>query len=356
MAKAGSGIPMNALVAVLFGGERFLALEHTRVLRDALKQKHGEVDVVMFDGASAGPADILDECRSLGLMVTHKLVIVDRADDLLKTKGEGDEDGDAPAPPAVTPFGRAGGKSPRELFEAYCESPEPAATLLLRAEKWLTKTKLHSAIVGAGGPGAAVECAPLSDNEAARWAAERARAVCGVTLNPDAAARLVDAIGTDMSRLDSEIGKVSVTLMARGVAEGKPAGPITLALVNEMVGESREEEAWSLQQALLSGDPARAMADLHRALEISRHNPVLVNIVYLDLCKKLDGLCRGAPVKLWGAAAQAIQGAARSLGPQTTARMLHTAVQADVKLKSGQADPVRLMESVTLQFARRLGR
>lgn len=354
MAKA-PAIPIGAPVVVLHGEERFLHLEHTRLLRDALKKAHGEVDVVVFDGATASPADVLDECRSLGLMVTHKLVIVDAADDLLKAKGE-DGEADAPAPAAVA-LGRAG-KSARELFEAYCASPEPAATLLLRAESWLTKTKLHAAILSAGG--AAVECAPLGDGEAARWAIECARAAHGVTLNPDAAGRLVAAIGTDMARLDSEIGKLSLTLLAgaqgAGGGGGQPSGPITLALVNEMVGESREDEAWSLQQAVLSGDPARAMADLHRALEIARHNPVLVNIVYLDLCKKLDGLCRGAPIRLWGASASAIQGASRALGPLTTARMLNTAVQADVKLKSGQADPVRLMESVTLQFASRLGR
>lgn len=349
MAK-GSGQSVGP-VMIVAGPERFLHLEHTREIREALRAAHGDVDVVTFAGGSSRVADILDECRSMGLMVTHKLVIVDEADELLKIKGEGDDDEAAPA--------AAGGtRTARELLEAYCAAPESAATLLLRAAVW-RKGKLDAAVEKAGGR--FIECPELTDLAAMKWAAGRAGHY-GVTLGPDAATALVQTLGTDLGRLDSELGKLALVLAARG----QDRGAISAALVHELVGESREDEVWTLQSGLLSGDASAALKNLHSALEVARHNPVLVGIAYIDLCRKLDGLARGLAageneralmgrLKIWNGADRLIP-AARTLRPAGTARLFKAAVEADVKQKTGQGDPVRLLEGLTVEVCSALRR
>ncbi|MGH7131465.1 MAG: DNA polymerase III subunit delta [Phycisphaerales bacterium] len=346
MAKsAASSIPPAAPIAVLYGEERFLQLDHTERHRAALTKAHEEIDTVVFDGQSTNPADILDECRSLSLMQRHKLVIVDNADLLLKAA---DDDGDAPGVPTLGRRGHAE-RTAREMFETYAKSPEPSACLLLRAGAWRAGN-LDKAIAAAGGT--VVECEPYAPQQAMDWAAERAKARHRAAIEPDAAALLVDNLGTDLGRLDSELGKLALIAATRNAS--KPA--ITRALVSEMVGFSREEEAWSLQRDLLGNDANHALSNLHDALNVSRHNPVLINLVYLDLARKLDGVCRAVAageqprVRLWGESARIIPEAARRMKPAQTAALLQAAVQADHRQKSGQGDPVHILEALTLKF------
>ena len=66
-------------IVVLHGRELFLLWEWSRMLAERLREAHGDVGVVRFDGASAPVAEVLDELRSFGLLEPHKLVIVDDA-------------------------------------------------------------------------------------------------------------------------------------------------------------------------------------------------------------------------------------------------------------------------------------
>src|SRR4051794_25098969 len=62
---------------ILHGKEAYIRLERTSQLRDALAKAFGGVDTVTFNGSTTSAADVLDECRSFGLIAQHKLVIVE---------------------------------------------------------------------------------------------------------------------------------------------------------------------------------------------------------------------------------------------------------------------------------------
>src|SRR5207253_8118234 len=62
-----------------------LSLHDALPICELLTKAHGEIDSFRFDGASASAAEVLDECRTFGLMRQQKLVIVDNADALLKS-------------------------------------------------------------------------------------------------------------------------------------------------------------------------------------------------------------------------------------------------------------------------------
>ena len=335
--KGAAALTAEARIVILHGKERFLQDMHLRNLRDALAAEHGAdgVDTVRFDGASATAADILDECRSFGLMQQHKLVVVDGADQLLKA--------DADEKPA------RGHVSARQAMEHYAEQPSDAATLVLRAETW-RPGNLDKRIAKVG---AVLKCEPLSPAEAIGWVKARCSKRHGTTIAPDAAAILVDFIGPDLGRLDTELAKLAMA---------QPGEAITADLVRDMTGYTREEAFWSIQEALLSGRADEPIAQLRDLIEVSRHDPVAIGWSYSDLARKLHGASWGVrqrmnpgaimkALKIWGSSGDVMLGAARRLEPGEARDLLRTCVEADRAAKSGLGDPRRTLERLSVRFA-----
>lgn len=313
-------------IVVLHGPEQYIKSELTTALREELNEARGDVEVFTFDGERDEIADVLDECRSFGLMQTHKLVLVDHADQLVKDTN-------------------------RPLVERYAESPSDLATLVLRCATW-HKGNLDKLIASAGGT--VFKCDVPSERDAISWAGRRAKSKHGASISADAARLLIERLGADLGRIDSELGKLAV-------AAGQ-GGSITPQLVAEFVGATREEEVWSIQQPLLSGDPERAIGHLRAILD---HGPrdaaIPVMFACVDLAKKLhlacNALASGMPpqgvskhVGLWGPAQSAILGAAGRLSPARATELFREAVDSDQRSKSGLGDPKRLVERLALKL------
>ncbi len=313
-------------VVVLHGKEAFLRAEHTAALKDKLAEAFGEVDVSRFDGESAQAADVLDECRSFGLMAPHKLVVVEDADKLI-------------------------GEATRPLFERYAEAPPDSATLVFRASTW-RKGNLDKAI---GKVGVIVPCDTASESTAIRWCGRRCQKRHDATIDQRAAAALVERVGTDLSRLDTELEKLAL-------AAGK-GGTIGLGHVAEMVGRTREEEVWSIQGELLSGDPERTIAHLHSILDNAprdAHVPVMWACV--DLARKIHAAARGVAsgvnphqiakeLRLWGPSKDAVLAVAHRLDPGEARGLLEACIAGDRAGKSGVGRPERTLERLALRFA-----
>lgn len=328
------GLDAACRVGLLAGKESFLRHLHTHNLRDALAKKHGTVDTVMFDGLSATAAEVLDECRSFGLIASYKLVILDAAESLIKEEN-------------------------RPLFERYCAGvaeSEPGATLLLRAEAWRAG-KLDALIEGVGG---IVRCDEPGMPEAARWAVGRAKKEHKAELQVEAAEALVERVGPRLARLDSELGKLAA-------AAGE--GPITRQLVEYFVGASREAEVWGIQETLLSAPPEEALRHLRYVLDVSRQSPVLISYALVDLARKVHSVSRALRqgmraeevtrvkgLRLWGPAAHAVVEAARRVEPDRALALFRAAVRGDQRSKSGLGEPERTLEMMVLEFAQTLGR
>ena len=134
-------------IVLLSGPDLLLRDEQTKFLKAALETEFGEVDVLRFAAAEADPAVVLDECRSFGLIASHKLVILDEAEQLIK------------------------GDDIRPLFERYADNPSPGATLLLRSTSW-RPGKLDKQIEKVG---AIVRCDQLSESDTIAWVVKRTR-------------------------------------------------------------------------------------------------------------------------------------------------------------------------------------
>lgn len=316
----------NMRVVILRGKDRFQILENTKKFAELLSEEFGEIDQFTYDGDSATLADVLDELRSYGLLHTHKLVILTRADRFLTGEGH-----------------RAG-------LERYLEKPVEEASLLMQAETWRPGRidKIVNKI------GAIIKCDPPTVARATKWCIARCQKQHDCTLENNAAALLVDQVGTDLARLDMELGKLA--------AYAGEVKTIDRSMVEEMIGLSREDQVWAIQSSIVSGRPENAIRKLRELLQVANQPMELVNWAVIDLLRKLHTasclLRQGEPpgsvakaCKLWGDTQRPILSIAQSHTPDQIAQLLQQAIERDMKVKWGIGQADRSLEVFTLHCA-----
>ncbi len=251
-------------IVVLHGKEPFLISEASRRYADLLREGYGDLARFDFDGETAEIADVLDELRSYALFEPHKLVVVDAADKFLA---------EPPAPDDV-PKPKKRQSTCRRILEAYAENPVEQASLLLRADAW-RPGKLDKLVAKVG---AVRKYAPLKEAEAVKWCVDACPRRHEAKIDRAAARLLVERVGTGLARLDTELAKLSAFA---------GSGTIGLDEVRELVGRSREEQAWALQTAIMSGSTAEACTKLRELLEISRIDETLVTWAITDMLRRI---------------------------------------------------------------------
>src|SRR6185312_7818284 len=171
-------------VYALVGAESFMQVQK---LREILEQLPPDVQRVGLDGERAELAEVLDELRSFAMFGGGKVVVVRNADTFL------------------TLF--------REQLEDYVANPSDSATLVLRFDSLPSNQRIYNAIAKAGS---VEKCE--SPKDCARWVIDRARDAHKARITPDAAAALVELVGSDLGRLDTELAKLALA------SDGKPIG------------------------------------------------------------------------------------------------------------------------------------
>jgi DNA polymerase III delta subunit len=138
---------------------------------------------------------------------------------------------------------------------------------------------------------------------------------------------------------------------------------VTRELVTLLTGQSREEAAWEVQEAVLGGKPAVAIRKVRELVEISQAPEQLILWSLVDLARKLhdasrmlaDGASEGAvakQVKLWGPSMAPTLRAARALGPIRATRLFAQSIDLDRRSKSGLAGELpRTLEAFVASFA-----
>ncbi len=319
---------------ILHGKDSFVIVERLRRFQAALGEQFGEVSRFDLDGASARIVDVLDELRTFGLLAAHKFVVVDKADQFVANE------------------------ETRRALERYAESPMQEATLVLRAESW-RPGNLDKAVAKIG---AVLKCDPPSTGDAKAWCSARAQKAYKLSIDADAADALVERVGNDLARLDSELAKFDAYL----ASDAEAARRVTKALVTLLTGQTREEAAWEVQQALLGGNPGGAVRKVRELIEISQAPEQLLIWSIVDLSRKIHDAARllaegesegvvAKQVKLWGPSQGPTLRAARGLGPLRAARLLREAIDLDRRSKSGLAGELpRTLEAFALAMTETL--
>jgi len=325
--KASPAVSADTRILVLHGPEQMVMQEHMDTLKDAIRKAHGDFETFRFDGKSATLADVFDELRGYSLMSTYKLVIVDEADQFVKSN--------------------------RPALERYAESVVDHATLVLRSPAW-NKGNLDKLIAKVG---AVIKCDPPKPAEAARWLVERAKSHHDSELKQNAASALVERVGPHLMLLEAELGKLAVM---------SNDGVIDVKLVDAAVGQSSDAKAWVMQEPLLIGmarHSAKAPLEMVRELiDLAGHDPVPVTWAALDLCRKLSvawamkasgqsDQAIGKAMRLWGGQVRPFMDVVRRLDATTATRLFQTALRTDAQTKSGLGTSRRNLEALCVTLA-----
>ena len=238
-----------------------LAGDIAAVVEDELRAFNMERIYAGEKGASA--AAIVEAARQLPMMGDRRVVIVSRAERLLKPKrkGKATEEGVDDDPDAEPP-------SDLDALTDYVQKPGSSTTLVLVASDIDKSRKAGKAILKHA---TVVECWGLKPGKEARGGdlrqaariaeqmVKKAVAEAGQLIEPPAARLVADRAGFDIVRLRGDLERLMLYTV------GKPQ--ITLADVQEVVSPESSQDDWAVTNAIERGNAREALRQLALALD-----------------------------------------------------------------------------------------
>ncbi len=351
-------------VYLLYGEEAFLFDEFVGLAKRKLTPPGLEdFNFNKFDGAAADARDIAAAAQTLPFMADKRLVIVAEArffrpgrrkDEAASADGDGEDGGGRGSADAAADDAGEGSGEPALL--EYLANPSPTTCLIFTQtsdrERHLAdpdrRRKVTKAVEKAG---ALVQCARLKDWQAARWAADRAKAV-GKKLDQNAALELVHTVGEDLRTVASELVKLMT------YAGDSPA--VTTADIAAIASPTAERRVWDLLDALGYRRRGEAL-ELLRALYRQGVYPLAVMgliTVQLRRLLKTRALIDAGKDPSAVAAAMGLQPflATRLIeqaGGFTTAGLtaaLARVFETDLRIKTTEIDPAMAVELLLLEL------
>jgi len=269
-----------------------------------------------------------------------------------------------------TLYTRGAKKDEFAAIEAYFRSPNPQALIVFVADHLRIpsdprrmdlddKNRYERIRETLGDWCGLVELARVDEGDALKWIAAEAKRR-EVTIDPDAARELADALGADMMLIASELEKLVLYTGARR--------HITLGDVETMVLAAKQRSLYELTDAISAKDRARAISLLHGLLNASDggedsaigHLYMLARTFrqMLVILEKNVRDSRAIWQALWQgfrmppfAAEDVIRQARRYKSRRELTRALRLIARADLELRSQPADKRLVLERLVLDLA-----
>jgi DNA polymerase-3 subunit delta len=242
-----------------------LAADISSIVDDELRAFNTER--IYADARGFKAAAIVEAARTLPMLGDRRIVVVLRAERLLKPKRRGRAAGEEPAGDEAE-----ASAADTDVLEAYARSPEPLTTLVLVASdadrtRRLYRTLVKSATVVEcwGLKGLARDPRDVKGWELERIAREAAALVtrtvkeAGRTIEPVAARLLAQRAGTDIVTLRGDLERLLLY-----VGERKTIGARD---VQEIASGETLQDQWALAEAIVQRDVRKALRQLGLALE-----------------------------------------------------------------------------------------
>ena len=267
-------------------------------------------------------ASIVEACRQMPMMGDRRVVVVLRAEKLLKPKRRGkqlseDADDDEEAPGDLDPL------------TVYVQNPSPTTTLVFAAAD-IDRTRKagkailkHATVVECWGLKPGKDARGTDLHQAARMAEQmvkKAVAEAGQVIEPSAARLVAERAGFDIVRLRGDIDRLMLYTV------GKPG--ITLADAREIVSAETTHDDWAVTNAIQNGNAKEALRQLSLALDAG-----------------------GVSYQILGQLAWFVR------DKMNDTRRIPAAIEAlfrtDLDLKSSGGDPRVLLERLVVELCRR---
>ncbi len=277
---------------------------------------------------SVTPVAIVQAARTLPMLGDRRIVVVLRAERLLKPKRRGGKAAEAADAGAGDPDEEP--PSDLDALEDYVKKPEPNNTLVLVAADVDRQRKVYKAIQRHA---TIVECWGLKGSKDAkvdlRQVAREAEGIvkaavtkAGQQIEPAAARLIAERAGTDISRLRSDLEKLLL------YAAGKPK--ISLADVQEVVSVETSQDDWAVTNAIGRGDAREALRQMALLLEAG-----------------------GVPFQILGQLAWYVRDRMSTADPRRLPAAVEALLRTDLELKSSAGDPRVLLERLVVDLCRR---
>jgi DNA polymerase-3 subunit delta len=274
---------------------------------------------------AASPAAIVESARTFPMMGDRRVVVVLRAEKLLKPKRRGKAADDEEAGEGEEPAGDI------DLLEAYVRNPEPRTTLVFvaadvdRTRRIYKAIHKHATTVECWGLKGGRDGGRLDLRQVARTAealVKQAVADAGQQIDPVAARLVAERAGTDIATLRGDVDRLLL------YAAGKPK--IDIKDVQEVVSAETAQDDWAVTTAIQRGNTAEALRQIGLALESG-----------------------GVSYKILGQLGWFV----REKLPDIDSRRVPAAIEAlfrtDLELKSSGGDPRVLLERLVVELCRR---
>jgi DNA polymerase-3 subunit delta len=313
-----------APVYALVGADSYLQQQAL----DAILDRQGD-DVQRSDveGPSAVPAEVFDELRSFAMFGGSRVVVVRDADDFISKN--------------------------REALETFLEAAGGSAgnVLVLRCASLPKNTRIYKLIDKVGR---VIAAEPPKERELPRWIIGQGKDVHRITVAPDAAALLADLIGVDLGTLDNELAKLSLQT---------ENGRVTADMIAGGVAFRREQQMWTMTDALAAGRPEQALR-IWRQLLATDNSAEFRAVTWLGIwleksiaALRLSQQGRNAfaiarDLRIWPAEnAEGLIRTARSLGEPRLRRATDRLAEIDYRTKTGLGEATRAVEDFILRTA-----
>lgn len=174
-----------------------------------------------------------------------------------------------------------------EILLAYINRPVETSVLIFNTDDIDKRKKFTKKLMS----GAAFEFASLNNAELTSWARSHL-AELKADAAPAVLSRIVELVGSNVRSLSNELNKLATAAL--------PSTNITLDLVEELVGRSRELMNWELTDHMLSRNRSRAVKTLQHLLDDGAPPVMLIGLIastYRRMALAHALLSKGAPPK-----------------------------------------------------------
>jgi len=235
-----------------------------------------------------------------------------------------------------------------EVLIRYLNNPSPSTVMIFTADELDKRKKSSKVLLDVC---TVVEFSPLKDAEARSWAKARLKEL-KVTADDQVLTELIRLVGTDVQTLANELEK-----LASAAAD---TSRITMPVVDELIGRSRELSNFELADHLMAGNRKRALETLHRLLEDGAEPVMLVGLIagnYHRLALGKHLMARGGREEVFRNISlppfkrdSYISTLQRSTAAKI-ARGIQLTAAADLAIKTSQATPRLQLEMLVCELA-----
>ncbi len=229
-------------IYLLMGTEPFFIDQIANALSTHVVEEHAkDFDYTIFYGKETRPEQIIEAAKRFPMMGKKQLIIIREAQYL---------------------------DSSIESLTPYFEHPQEQTVLVLcyKHKKLDKRKKSYKAI---DKKGVIVETKPLYENQAIDWIREQGLHY-GINFHPQSLPLLISFLGTDLSKINKELEKLSSRV--------EKGGEITPVHIEKHIGYSKDFNVFELQKALGKRDLVHSLLIIKYMTSNNKKHPIVLTI------------------------------------------------------------------------------